>query len=57
MWQKRNEMLAPLTDLEGECGETKTTKKNKPKRKLGSGSQSIPQGQEILCGRTGPEGF
>jgi hypothetical protein len=29
MWQKRSEMLAPLTDLVGECGETKTTKKKK----------------------------
>jgi hypothetical protein len=25
------EMLAPLTDLVGECGETKTTKLNKTK--------------------------
>jgi hypothetical protein len=33
MWQKRSEMLAPLTDLVGECGETKTTKKNKTKKK------------------------
>jgi hypothetical protein len=41
MWQKRSEMLAPLTDLVGECGETKTTKKNKTKRNLGGGSQSI----------------
>jgi hypothetical protein len=40
MWQKCSEMLAPLTDLVAECGETKTTKKNK-KRNLGSGSQSI----------------
>ena len=29
MWAKRSEMLAPLSDLVGECGETKTTKKNK----------------------------
>ncbi len=28
MWAKRSEMLAPLTDLVGECGETKATKKN-----------------------------
>jgi hypothetical protein len=27
-------MLAPLTDLVGECGEAKTTKKNKTKKKL-----------------------
>ncbi len=26
-------MLAPLTDLVGECGETKTTKKKKTKKK------------------------
>ncbi len=26
-------MLAPLTDLVGKCGETKTTKKNKTKKK------------------------
>jgi hypothetical protein len=26
-------MLVPLTDLVGECGETKTTKKNKTKKK------------------------
>ncbi len=33
MWQKRSEMLASLTNLVGECGETKTTKKNKTKKK------------------------
>jgi hypothetical protein len=33
MWQKHSEMLVPLTDLVGECGETKTTKKNKTKKK------------------------
>ncbi len=33
MWQKCSEMLAPLTDLVGECRETKTTKKNKTKKK------------------------
>ena len=26
LWEKRSEILAPLTDLVGECGETKTTK-------------------------------
>jgi hypothetical protein len=41
MWQKRSEMLAPLTNLVGECGETKPPKRIKPKRNLGSGSQSI----------------
>ncbi len=29
MWVKCSEMLAPLSDLVGECGETKTTRKNK----------------------------
>jgi hypothetical protein len=33
MWVKRSEMLAPLSDLVGECGETKTTRKNKVKKK------------------------
>jgi hypothetical protein len=33
MWEKHSEMLAPLTDLVGKCGETKTTKKNKTKKK------------------------
>jgi hypothetical protein len=33
MWAKRSEMLAPLTDLVGECRETKTTKRNKTKKK------------------------
>ena len=33
MWAKCSEMLAPLSDLVGECGETKTTKKNKTKKK------------------------
>ncbi len=33
MWAKRSKMLAPLTDLVGECGETKNTKKNKTKKK------------------------
>jgi hypothetical protein len=33
MWVKRSEMLAPLTDLVGECGETKAIKKNGTKKK------------------------
>ncbi len=33
MWASRSEILAPLTDLVGECRETKTTKKNKTKKK------------------------
>jgi hypothetical protein len=33
MWAKRSEMLVPLTDLVGEYGETKTTKKKKTKKK------------------------
>jgi hypothetical protein len=27
MWAKRSEVLAPLSDLVRECGETKTTRK------------------------------
>jgi hypothetical protein len=33
MWAKRSEMLAPLSDLVGECGERKTTCKNNAKKK------------------------
>jgi hypothetical protein len=33
MWVKHSEMLAPLTDLVGECRETKTTKKTGTKKK------------------------
>jgi hypothetical protein len=29
MWAKCSEMLAPLSDLFGECGETKTTRKTR----------------------------
>jgi hypothetical protein len=33
IWARCSEMLAPLTDLVGECGETKTTRMNKTKEK------------------------
>jgi hypothetical protein len=33
MWANRSELLAPLSDLVGECGETKTTRKSKVKKK------------------------
>jgi hypothetical protein len=33
MWARCSEMLAPLTDLVGEWGETKTTRMNKTKKK------------------------
>jgi hypothetical protein len=33
MWAKCSEMLAPLKDFVGECGETKPTKKNSTKKK------------------------
>jgi hypothetical protein len=33
MWVRCSEMLSPLTDLVGECGETKTTRMNKTKKK------------------------
>ncbi len=33
MWAKCSEILAPLSNLVGECGETKTTHKNKVKKK------------------------
>ncbi len=33
MWARLSEMLASFPDLVGECGKTKTTKKNKTKKK------------------------
>ncbi len=33
MWARCSEMLSPLIDLVGECGETKTTRMNKTKKK------------------------
>ena len=32
MWKSRSEMLAPLTDLVGECGTTKVTKSKGTKK-------------------------
>jgi hypothetical protein len=40
MWARHSEMLAPLTDLVGEFGETKTTRMNKTKN-LGGGIHFI----------------
>ncbi len=33
IWEKRSYLLAPLTDLVGECGHKKVTKKNNSKKK------------------------
>ncbi len=41
MWARRSEMLAPLTDLVGECSKTKTTRMNKIKKNLGGRIQFI----------------
>ena len=41
MWARCSKMLAPLTDLVGECGETKITKKDKTKNKPWRGIQFI----------------
>ena len=41
MWARRSEMLAPLTDLVGECGEIKTTRMNKTKKNFGGGINFI----------------
>jgi hypothetical protein len=41
MWARRSEMLAPLTDLVGECREKKTTRINKTKKNLSGGIQFI----------------
>ncbi len=41
MWARGSEILVPLTDLVGECEETKTTRMNKTKKNLGGGIQFI----------------
>ena len=33
LWEKRSDMLAPLMDLVGECGHTKTTKQKGTKKR------------------------
>ncbi len=40
MWARRSEMLAPLTDLVGECRETKNPRMNKTKKNLAIGFNS-----------------
>ena len=32
LWEKRSDMLAPLTDLVGECGHTKMTKQKEDRK-------------------------
>ncbi len=41
MWAKHSEMLAPLSNLVGECGKTKTARKNKVKKTPSTGIQFI----------------
>jgi hypothetical protein len=43
LWARRSDMLAPLTSLVGECGQTKTTKAKGPKRYPGIGMRSIKE--------------
>ena len=40
IWARRSKMLAPLSNLVGECGHTKVTKANKTKKRLGIGIRS-----------------
>jgi hypothetical protein len=41
LWARRSDMLAPLTSLVDECGQTKTTKAKGTKRLPGIGMRSI----------------
>jgi hypothetical protein len=43
LWARWSDMLAPLTSLVGECGQTKTTKAKGPKRYPGIGMRSIKE--------------
>ena len=37
LWEKRSHLLAPLTDLVGECGHTKAHVRTRPRKNLGIG--------------------
>ena len=43
LWARRSEMLAPLTSLVGECGQTKTTKAKGLRKYPGIGMRSIKE--------------
>ncbi len=43
LWARRSEMLAPLTSLVGECGQTKTTRQKGLRRYPGIGMRSIKE--------------
>ena len=56
IWKKRSHLVAPLTDLVGECGHTKVTRKNKTKKKAWYWGQthqdSFDQIEETLARKT-----
>jgi hypothetical protein len=41
LWARQGDMLAPLTSLVGECGQTKVSKQKEPRRYPGTGTRSI----------------
>ena len=43
LWSRQSDMLAPLTSLVEECGQSKLTKAKKPKRYPGIGTRSIKE--------------
>ncbi len=43
LWARRSDILAPVTSLIGECGQTKTTKAKGTKRYPGIGMRSIKE--------------
>ncbi len=43
LWARWSDMLAPLTSLIGECGQTKSTEAKRPKRYPGIGMRSIKE--------------
>ncbi len=43
LWVRQSDMLAPLTSLVEECGQSKLTKAKKPKRYPGIGTRSIKE--------------
>ena len=53
LWEQRSHVLAPLTDLVGECGQTKATKKAKTKKKPWhwdkEHQQAFDSAKELIC--------
>ncbi len=57
MWARHSEMLAPLTNLVGECGEKKPTRMNKTKKKPWQWDQTHQQAFDNIKAAIAKETF